>query len=735
MQMTTVLIVPDLFYCKQHFKSTAGQDYDHIVYAGYKVFLAMSKRLDQDRLVAVDIETTSIDPSNGHILLSTWHFPKSDYLVTIIHSWGSPLAITEADFGIFADAFSRCTMIAHNAGFEYKWLSHYGLPRPQEIWCTMVADQKLTQGMNGFRYNIVDTLNRRGIRHQIVKDVRETFSGIVKYTDIELEHLLYNRDDTTPLHKLYNIQQFLMRSLNQEFWIARIHMPLVMILIDMEVEGLVLDTDKWTKSIVKAETELEDLDRQLHNLVGILSKGKALQDIVPFLKQTAKSYNTKKDRLKDRISLNRKRLTTWNTQGKTHIKAYQVTLAVMKRAIDQYKALTMPELKVNWGSTDQVLTLMRSIGFFPLPVGKSATTHKFQYSLSKSARQSWLINNPHHKMKDLIVLLDRYLKQAKQLNSFGRGFIEKYLRDTGKVHTSYKQGTVATGRLASGSADSVPATFNSQQLPAKLYIRECFGTDPGYLVATYDLKGAELITMCSLAQDLRLLELSQGDMHSFFANKGWTAIYRYRGLTWTDIINKEHPLRVPYKNMLFGTIYGLKPAKAGDLLNITSAEGRIAIDTIISEIPETIKMVKAASAEALAKGWVLHNTRTNSRRWFRPVIDLMIENRSYSEENQKELSNSHSKMIASAARNTRIQGTQADMLNEAMVLLDRYIKLYRLDSKILLQVHDELVVKFHGSYKTWFPDRLGQIMTRTANKYLDNVKMNVSGEVELTWTK
>ena len=229
-------------------------------------------------------------------------------------------------------------------------------------------------------------------------------------------------------------------------------------------------------------------------------------------------------------------------------------------------------------------------------------------------------------------------------------------------------------------------------------------------------------------------------MHSYFANKGWKAIYKARGLLWgdTDIISKDQnsPKRTEYKNFTFGTIYGLKAPKAGEILNVKVFEGQIAIDTVVDEIPNTIKMVEQASAEALDKGWVLHNTRTHSRRWFRPVVELNAENAKLPEDAHRELEKGYRDLIAQQARNTRIQGSQADFLCEAAVLLDRYIRLNKINAQILLQVHDELAVKFHESLKDWFPQRVSDVMTRAANRYLEGgVTMKADFKVGLNWKK
>ena len=101
--------------------------------------------------------------------------------------------------------------------------------------------------------------------------------------------------------------------------------------------------------------------------------------------------------------------------------------------------------------------------------------------------------------------------------------------------------------------------FNSQQIPRSNDLRNCFLADSDdYLIATCDLSGAELVTMAALANDQRLLELSEGDMHSHFANKGWKAIYESRGLPYEekDIISstQNKDKRTDYKPMMFGTV-------------------------------------------------------------------------------------------------------------------------------------------------------------------------------------
>jgi DNA polymerase-1 len=387
---------------------------------------------------------------------------------------------------------------------------------------------------------------------------------------------------------------------------------------------------------------------------------------------------------------------------------------------------------ISWTAVQQVIQLLVALNCNPLPKAKNKKKKAFTPSLAKAARERWLLQNPANAVHPLLTLYDEYMHYTKHVNSFGKSFLDKYRHPfTGRFHTTYKQGTVETGRLASGDSDGYPSKFNSQQLPP--VIRDCFMTVPGYLIGTCDLSGAELVTMCSLAQDHRLLELSKTtDLHSYFANLGWQAIYNYRKQPWlsSNIISKDQnpKKRRAYKPMLFGTVYGLRGPKAAETLNISEAEGNIAIDTIVKEIPATIKMVKDAVKFALANGFIVHNTRTNSRRFFSEVLTAANTG--------IEMSFMDKVTVEGAARNTKIQATQADMLCEAMVFLQRFIDFYKLDAMILMQVHDELVVRFKEEYKYWFPNIIKQCMIRTANKYLTGgVEMEADLKVDLTWCK
>ena len=625
---------------------------------------AFHKWIKDSKAIAYDIETVG-DQFNGDIVL---HSFCDDKMVACFD--GFSYSIDQLANGCGANLWGNTTMIAHNAQYECKWLDAQvtleGGPNkvlPQRIFDTMVVEQKLMQGMPDglMRYDLVSVLHRRGVSTppHMDKKIREDFKQ--GYTMHTSAHVLYNMADTVKLHELMDKQQALIDKMNMNFFIHGIHMPLVRILAQMENNPWMLDEQKWKQLANEAEAKMNSLADQMD---------KYCIDVLGIDPKTLNTDYTKElDRANKAVARDQMYLANARTKienlvanNKTHLKAYsllvvrktQLKLSISANIKLIEKLSKDADYGLNWSSSNQVLELFDVAGIKPVPMAKSATTKKLQPSTGVAAREKWLLENKNHTHYKLIEMLDEYAGYSKHVNSFGHSFLTKYRNASTKgFHTTYKQGRTATGRLASGDASS--GLFNSQQLPRKpLELRHCFmAREGGYKIATVDLEGAELVTMCSLAKDENLRRIhAAGDMHSYFANKGWKAIYESKGLQYTeaDVISKHQNTskRTDYKPMMFGTVYGLKGPKAAETLNVTKKEGEIAIDTIVNEIPDTINMVEEASKHALTYGYVVHNERTNSRRWFKPILDQIKGN--------PHVSDKAIYAAESAARNTRIQG-------------------------------------------------------------------------------
>lgn len=200
--------------------------------------------------------------------------------------------------------------------------------------------------------------------------------------------------------------------------------------------------------------------------------------------------------------------------------------------------------------------------------------------------------------------------------------------------------------------------------------------------------------------------------------------------------------------------------KAASVLNIIVEEGSIVIKTIESIIPKTFNMVKRASEDAKKQGYVILNNRTNSRAWFPNLIKALkgeISEKTHFKEMSTEMS---------AARNIRIQGTQADFVKEASVVIGKELRRINLKlnvkALIISWIHDELVTKLptylDGESEEWkqyiidnpefkiyckttdtyyqdLSTMIVDIMKVVANRYLNNVTIDVEYHVGKTWKK
>lgn len=264
-------------------------------------------------------------------------------------------------------------------------------------------------------------------------------------------------------------------------------------------------------------------------------------------------------------------------------------------------------------------------------------------------------------------------------------------------------------------------------------------------ITTSDLTGAEVTIACAFAKDQQLYKwaIEEDDLHSPLATACWREIAKQRvrknlslkvkdtrgGIHILDpdmIINKAKDntygqLRTDYKNGgTFGMIYGAKETTVSKYFNIYKNEGGLMVETIKSLIPDTFRMVEEAARFAIVNRYLIFNTRTNSRKWFLPY--------------QKEpLSADQKSKIEGEARNARMQGTQADMIKEAIWEVDQYFRQRNIPNKMLLTIHDELVWKHHGKKHG---AEIARIMGEVGTKYLEGFTvMKAHAETTTHWIK
>ena len=238
----------------------------------------------------------------------------------------------------------------------------------------------------------------------------------------------------------------------------------------------------------------------------------------------------------------------------------------------------------------------------------------------------------------------------------------------GRVHTSYNQAVAATGRLSSNNP-------NLQNIPIRTErgreIRKAFvPRNDKYLLLSADYSQIELRIIAHMSRDSGMIEDFRAglDIHTATASK----VY---GIP-LDEVTKE--MRRNAKMVNFGIIYGISAFGLSERLNIPRREAAEIISQYFEKYPGIKAFMDGSIAFAKSHGFV--ETMMKRRRYLRDINSGNATVRSFAERN---------------AINAPIQGTAADMIKIAMINIFRELEMKKLRSKMILQVHDELVFDVH----------------------------------------
>jgi DNA polymerase-1 len=237
-------------------------------------------------------------------------------------------------------------------------------------------------------------------------------------------------------------------------------------------------------------------------------------------------------------------------------------------------------------------------------------------------------------------------------------------KKTGRVHTSYNQVVAVTGRLSSDNP-------NLQNIPVRTergrYIRKAFiPRDSEHILLSADYSQIELRIVASISKDPNMCEAFRlgKDIHTATAAK----VY---GIEESDV-TKE--MRYKAKSVNFGIIYGQGAFGLAENIGVSRTEAKQLIDNYFREYSSIKKYMDDTVNFARENGYV--ETLLGRKRWLKDIVSNNAVVRGYAERN---------------AINAPIQGSAADMIKAAMIKIHHALKKEGLKSKMILQVHDELV--------------------------------------------
>ncbi|MEE5079075.1 DNA polymerase I [Pseudomonas alliivorans] len=262
-------------------------------------------------------------------------------------------------------------------------------------------------------------------------------------------------------------------------------------------------------------------------------------------------------------------------------------------------------------------------------------------------------------------VLMQYRSMSKLKSTYTDRLPEQINPRTGRVHTSYHQAVAVTGRLSSSDP-------NLQNIPIRTAegrrIRQAFVAPKGYKLLAADYSQIELRIMAHLAQDEGLLHAFRNDLDVHRATAA--------EVFGVDLENVTNDMRRSAKAINFGLIYGMSAFGLAKQIGVDRKQSQAYVDRYFARYPGVLDYMERTRAQAAEQGFV---ETIFGRRLYLP--DINAKNQSLRKGAER------------MAINAPMQGTAADIIKKAMVAVNGWLDESGLDARVILQVHDELVLE------------------------------------------
>ncbi|MEE4083816.1 DNA polymerase I [Pseudomonas viridiflava] len=262
-------------------------------------------------------------------------------------------------------------------------------------------------------------------------------------------------------------------------------------------------------------------------------------------------------------------------------------------------------------------------------------------------------------------VLMQYRSMSKLKSTYTDRLPEQINPRTGRIHTSYHQAVAVTGRLSSSDP-------NLQNIPIRTAegrrIRQAFVAPKGYKLLAADYSQIELRIMAHLAQDEGLLHAFRNDLDVHRATAA--------EVFGVELENVTTDMRRSAKAINFGLIYGMSAFGLAKQIGVDRKQSQAYVDRYFARYPGVLDYMERTRAQAAEQGFV---ETIFGRRLYLP--DINAKNPSLRKGAER------------MAINAPMQGTAADIIKKAMVAVNGWLDESGLDARVILQVHDELVLE------------------------------------------
>ena len=569
--------------------------------------ISFIKQIEQQKAVAFDTETTSLDVKEARLLGIAFSYETNS-------GFYCDLSNNEELIQLYQPFFASKTLkIAHNLKYDYAILSNHGIEVNSHCFDTMIAHYLIDPEQ---RHNL-DHLSRTILKYNPIEI--ETLIGSKtkpnkKMQDVDIKDLKnYAAEDADITFQLFNIFDSNLKELELTELFFNVEMPLVFVLNAMELEGIKINESSLKEFSVKLNKSLSELKKAIFFLA-------------------EEEFNIDSPKQLGEILFGKMLLDEKAKKTKT----------------GQYK-------------TDE------------------STLNKLSGS---------------HEIIDHIL---QYRTEKKLLSTYVDALPKLISESTGRIHTNYMQTVTSTGRLSSNNP-------NLQNIPIKTelgrQIRKAFcSKDRMHSLLCADYSQIELRIIAGLSHDESMINAfkNKRDIHTETAAK----------VFHVDPKDVDRAMRNKAKMVNFGIIYGISAFGLSQRLSIKRKEAAEIIESYFKEFPKIKNYMDSNISFAKENGYV--ETILKRKRYLSNINSGNATMRGFDERN---------------AINAPIQGSAADIIKIAMINIYQKLEKKQLKSKLLLQVHDELVFELFNGEEEQLSDIVKEEM-------MNAVKFNVPLEVEI----
>ena len=293
-----------------------------------------------------------------------------------------------------------------------------------------------------------------------------------------------------------------------------------------------------------------------------------------------------------------------------------------------------------------------------------------------------------------------YRKYAKLISTYVSG-LSSHVYEDGKIHAIFNQALTQTGRLSSSEPNLQNISVRDEE--GKLIRKAFYYKDPDLSILSLDYSQIELRILASLSKCKKLQEVFESgeDIHAA------TAAHVFK----VDTPSEAQRRRAKAVN--FGIIYGISDWGLSEQIGVSVKEAKNIINSFYEAYPEIGQYFQKITAEVTKNGYV--TTLLGRRRYLREVHDSNYQVREFARR---------------AAMNAPIQGTAADLIKIAMIKVDKALKEKHLKTKLILQIHDELLFKVPSDEKEIVYNLVKDVMEHAMDL---PTKLEVDGGFGHTW--